>query len=247
MNDELTKRRFQDLSSNAFKGSRYTFTSFLTEAELSEFYELKLRPNEYTISGGRENADRVMIRFGDPDDLGYTEDFPICCIMITPVSIKFADTLTHRDFLGAIMNLGVKRSEIGDIIIAENAAYVFCTEKISSCICRELTRVKHTTVNTAITENIPENIGDKPTECEIQAASERIDSVISKIFHISRGNCSELFREKKIFVNGKCTENSSYTLKENDKISVRGFGKFKFICISGTTRKGNKIIRCEKY
>lgn len=248
MKDELTKRRFEDLAEKSWKGNHYTFTSFLTEAELSEFYEIKhISEKDYTIYGGRENADRVMIRFGNPDDFGYEEPFPVKCIMIEPISKKFAEPLTHRDFLGCLMNLGIKRSELGDIIVKENAAFVFCTEKMSEYICSEITRVKHTVVSCSVTEKIPEDTGSKTTEGEVQVSSERIDGVISKVFRISRSSCSELFREKKIFVNGRCIENSSYLLKENDKISVRGFGKFIFVCIGGTTRKGNKIVKIEKF
>lgn len=248
MKDELTKRRFEDLASKSYKGNHYTFTSFLTEAELSEFYEIKhLSPSDYTIYGGTENADRVMIRFGNPDDFGYTEDFPVSCVKIEPISKKFAEELTHRDFLGCLMNLGIKRSEIGDIIVEEKAAYVFCTDKMAPYICSEITRVRHTVVSCSITEQLPEGRNADTTELDIQAASERIDGVISKVYHISRSGCSELFREKKVFVNGKCTENSSYILRDNDKVSVRGFGKFIFTGITGTTRKGNKIIHIEKF
>ena len=92
MKDELTKRRFEDLADKAFKSNHYTFTSFLTEAELSEFYTIKhLSPSSYTIWGGRENADRVMIRFGNPEELGYAEEFPIKCVAIEPLSKKFAE------------------------------------------------------------------------------------------------------------------------------------------------------------
>ncbi|MBR6923162.1 MAG: hypothetical protein IKH50_01345 [Oscillospiraceae bacterium] len=248
MKDELTKRRFEDLADKAFKSNHYTFTSFLTEAELSEFYTIKhLSPSSYTIWGGRENADRVMIRFGNHEELGYTEEFPIKCVAIEPLSKKFAEELTHRDFLGCLMNIGIKRSETGDIIVNEKAAYVFCTEKMAEYICSEITRVRHTVVSCRITEELPESTSSEPSALEIQAASERIDGVISKVFHLSRSNCSELFREKKIFVNGRLNENSSYLLKEDDKISVRGFGKFIFKGISGTTRKGNKIITVEKF
>lgn len=248
MTDELTKRRFEDLAQKAFKGNHYTFTSFLTEAELSEFYEIKnIPPSQYNIYGGYENAERVMIRFGNPEEYGYEENFPIKCIMIEPISKKFSETLTHRDFLGSVMNLGIKRGETGDIIIEEKIAYMFCTDKMAEYICQELTRIKHTTVSCTITDKIPKYSTHKMTEGEIQVSSERIDGVISKIFKISRSNCSELFREKRIFVNGRYTENNSYMLKEGDKISVRGFGKFIFVCISGTTKKGNKIVKFEKF
>lgn len=248
MTEGFTKKRFEDLAEKSYRSNCFTFTPFLNENELSEFYEIKhISPSEYTIFGGRENADRVMVRFGNPDDLGYVEDFPVKCIKIEPVSKKFAENLSHRDFLGAVMNLGIKRAEIGDIIVSENEACLFCTAKMSDYICREITRVRHTAVSCTITENIPSECTDDKTETEIQASSERIDGIVSKVFRISRNSCIALFKEKKIFVNGKSCENNSYVLKENDRVSVRGFGKFIFKDIKGTTRKGNKIIIIEKF
>ncbi len=249
MKDDVIKRRFEDLAEKSYRYNQYTFTAFLTESELSDFFETKqsASTSDYTISGGRDGADRVMIRFGNPEEFGYEEKFPISCIKVAPVSKKFADNLSHRDFLGAVMNLGINRSEIGDIIVDDKAAYVFCTDKMADYLCGTLNCVKHTTVTVTITDEIPESLATKFAPGEVQVASERIDGVISKICHLSRGNCIELFRAKKIFVNGKCMENNSYLLKEGDNVSVRGFGKFRFTGISGTTRKGNKIAGYEKY
>ncbi len=249
MNNEYTKKRFEDLYDQSYKNRHFTFTSFLNEAELSEFLEIKNKfaPASFSIFGGRENADRVMIRFGDPDEMGYEEAFPVSILKIEPLSKKFSEALTHRDFLGAILNLGINREAVGDIIVGDNEAFVISTDKMAAFISGELTRVKHTTVNCTITDDIPELLDGKMEKGEVQAASERADGVISKIFHLSRSVCSELFREKKVFINGKCTENSSYNLHETDKVSVRGYGKFIFNGISGSTRKGNKIISFEKY
>ncbi|MDO5559640.1 MAG: YlmH/Sll1252 family protein [Oscillospiraceae bacterium] len=249
MKDDITKRRFEDLVDKSYKYNKFTFTSFLTEAELSEFFEMRLPVSsaDYKISGGREGADRVMIRFGNPEELGYEEEFPICCIKVEPLQKKFADNLTHRDFLGALMNLGINRSELGDILVDDKAAFILCTENMADFLCSEITRVRHTTVNAVRVSEIPENLGEKVSEEEVQVSSERIDGVISKIYRISRGNCVELFRTKKVFVNSKCTENNSYMLKEGDRVSVRGFGKFRFLTIGGFTRKGNKIVKFERF
>lgn len=249
MKDDVIKRRFEDLSEQSYRYNQYTFTTFLNESELSEFFQTRQSAltSDYTISGGRDGADRVIIRFGNSEKFGYEEKFPISCIKVSPVSKKFADDLSHRDFLGAIMNLGINRSEIGDIIVDDKAAYVFCTDKMADYLCGALNCVKHTTVTVTITDEIPQSLDVKFAPGEVQVASERIDGVISKICHVSRGNCVELFRTKKIFVNGKCMENNSYMLKEGDNVSVRGFGKFRFTGISGMTRKGNKIAGYEKY
>ncbi len=247
--ETLNKRRFADLAERADQRNQYTFTAFLNEAELSEFLEIRyhLPPCGYTIWGGHPEADRNMIRFGSEETLGYEQPFPIVCVKIRPLQQKFADALTHRDFLGAIMHLGVKRSEIGDILTSEANAYVFCTETIAGYLCRELERIKHTSVQALITEEIPQQTEQTTALGEVQVASERVDGVISKIYHISRNDCLQLFRADKIFINGRCIENSGVHLKEGDKVSVRGYGKFRFLGIAGRTRKGNFIVKYEQF
>ena len=97
-------------------------------AELSSFYEEK-RSLEYakpTVFGGTEASERAVVRFGDPEAFGYEEDFPIDILAIVPLADKFADDLTHRDFLGALMSLGIERSLLGDIIVTGKKAYLFC-------------------------------------------------------------------------------------------------------------------------
>ncbi len=247
--DSMMKRRFADLAESADRKNQYTFTAFLTEAELAEFLEMRyeIPPCGYTIWGGHNDADRTMIRFGSEDVFGYTQDFPIVCVKIEPLQQKFADALTHRDFLGAIMHLGLKRSEIGDIMTSESTAYVFCTETIGAYLCRELERIKHTSVRAALTDTIPEQFSQATESGEVQVASERADGVISKIYRISRSDCLQLFHAGKIFINGRCTENSGSHLKVGDKISVRGYGKFRFMGIKGQTRKGNLIVQYERF
>ena len=249
MNDSIIKRRMLDLADIADRRSQYTFTVFLNEAELAEFYEIlpQLPPVGYTVWGGRENAERNMLRFGSLENLGYEEQFPICCVQVAPLQKKFADDLSHRDFLGAVMHLGIERQEIGDILVGEKEAYLFCTETMAEYICRELETVRHTSVRCTVVENPPEMLTEKRQEGEIQAASERIDGVISKICRISRSECSELFRRGLVFVNGRAIENTSYILKAGDKVSVRGQGKFEYCGIIGQTRKGNLILQYERY
>ncbi len=249
MKEDLLCRRFADLADAADRNHHYTFTHFLTEAELAAFLSIRhtLAPCGYTIWGGREDAERVMIRFGSEEELGYTQPFPICCIHIKPLQTKFADALTHRDFLGAIMHLGIERTEIGDILVKEHSAYLFCTQAMADYLCQELNRVKHTSMQCTITEEIPTAFSQHFTEGEVQVASERIDAVIAKIYHISRSDCLELFRSGKVFLNSRTVTSNSIQLKPDDKISVRGFGKFRFLGINGHTRKGNLIVRYAQF
>lgn len=247
--EEFFRRRLLDLAEQSDRTGRFTFTDFLTEAEFAVFCGMRsqLPHCGVTVSGGYENAERVMIRFGDLEQLGYEEAFPIVCVCIEPLQLKFADSLTHRDFLGALMHLGIERGEIGDILVREKSAYVFCREPMADYICRNIDRIRHTSVRCMPTDTLPDGIGTQVEPIQVQAASERIDAVISKVYHISRGDCNVLFRSGKVFLDGALLENNSHMLKEGDKISVRGCGKFRYEGVQGKTKKGNLILRIEKF
>lgn len=243
--DELLKKRFMELSKRSYNDSRFTFTNFLSLAELSVFYEaIKEIPDvEYSVFGGTEDAERVIVRFGSEDELGYSEAFPITILEISPLMEKFSDDLTHRDFLGALMNLGIEREVLGDILLKKNKAYLFVLNSMVEYISKELTRVKHTSIKVRIVDSIPEIDKYVPSEKLIQVASLRIDAVIARVHNLSRGDAIELFTEKKVFLNGHLCENNSKMLSEKDKVTVRGFGRFEVFEIVGKSKKGKENIK----
>lgn len=238
--EELLKRRFRELADQAWQRGSYTFTGFLGLSELSVFYEMEREVSfvPHSVFGGSEDAERAMIRFGSEDAFGYEEDFPIVCVRIRPLQQKFADQLSHRDFLGALMNLGIDRSTLGDIVIRDNEGYLFCTETIAPFIVENISRIKHTTVLCEMTLKPPEQKEEDLKEVKIQISSERIDGVLAKVYHLSRSDSAELFRQKKVFVNGRLCENSSRILKSEDRVSARGYGKFIYTGQSSISKKG---------
>ncbi|MBP0971969.1 MAG: hypothetical protein IKX57_01690 [Oscillospiraceae bacterium] len=249
MKDDFFRRRIIDLAEQADRTGRFTFTDFLTEAEYGEYLAVReqLPRCGCTVWGGHENADRVMLRFGSAEQLGYEEPFPIVCVAVQPVQEKFAEQLSHRDVLGAVMHLGIERGQTGDILTEGKAAYLFCTPAMGDYICREMTRVKHTTVCCTVTDTLPEAAETHYETVTVQAASSRIDGLIAKLYHMSRGECLALFRAGKVALGGAVTENSSAQLKPGDVVSVRGCGKFRYAGVTGTTRKGNQIIALERF
>lgn len=238
--DELLKKRLRELADKAWQNNIYTFTGFLGLSDLSCFYEMERElsfvPAE--VFGGSEDAERAMIRFGSRELFGYEEEFPITCLKIRPLMQKFAEDLSHRDFLGALMNLGIERSTLGDIILKDNEGYLFCTKTIAPFIAENLSKVKHTQVRCEETEEIPVQGQEDLKEIKIQISSERIDGVIAKVYKLSRSESTELFRQKKIFVNGRLCENNSRMLTAGDKVSVRGYGKFIYTQKQGISKKG---------
>ena len=243
---ELLKKRFQELYNKADRGGYFTFTDFLGLAEQSVLGELltKFSPASITRFGGAVGAERVMVRFGNPDEIGYEMPFPIRCVRIEPLSQKFADKLTHRDFLGALMNLGIERSTLGDVVIRDNVGYVFADEEMAKFIAGEIAKVKRTDVKAVIVDDVPGGELYKTEDKRIQIQSERIDAVIAKTYSLSREDAQTLIKRSLVFVNGREINSSSYTPKTDDKISVRGHGRLIYRGFDSTSRKGklNAIV-----
>lgn len=246
--DELLKKRFRELGEKCYRNGQYTFTGFLGLAELACFYEAEREFSyvPYTVWGGSELCERVMIRFGSRQELGYEEEFPIVCIQVSPLMARFADELTHRDFLGALMNLGIERNTLGDILLAENTAYLFCKAGMAEFIMENLSRVKHTPVRCELAEEAPAFPDQEKQEVKIQVSSARVDAVVSKVYGLSRSEAIEFFRQKKVFVNGRQCENNSQPLKNGDIVNVRGRGKFEYSGAQGMSKKGkiNAAVLC---
>lgn len=245
----VLKKHLMDLADQSYQNNMFTFSAFLSLHEQQLLDEI-CKENAFVrvvLTGGHADCERRMARFGDPEELGYEEDFPICCILIEPLIEKFADALTHRDFLGAIMNLGIERNTIGDIFVEGKSAYLYCHQKIAEYLLTELDQVKHTHVKCRIVDPSEEMPTAKPVEKEVLVSSVRIDGVISKVYNISRTESLELFRAGRVFINGRLMESNSYALHTGDSVTVRGFGKFIFKEEVCRTKKDKLRILIEKY
>lgn len=233
-----------------YERNRYAFSDFLGLAEKSEILqELREYPGlPWTLYGGYPDGERVMLRIGSEETLGYEEPFPIRAVRIAPKNQKFADILTHRDFLGAILNTGIRRDTVGDICLVDNVGFVFCTEAIAPYLVEQLERVKHTKVCCEIVEELPEFPAVVPEEWKIQVSSLRLDQVISHTWNLSRGEAQKLFPEHRVFVDGILCENCSHPLKMGELVSVRGYGRLALHELRGKTRKGkqNVVVRVTK-
>lgn len=243
------KNRFHELADRAYSQGVFTFTGFLGLAEQDVFWreERSFRYVGYTLYGGREGADRVVVRFGTAEAMGYEMPFPVVCVHITPRMPKFADELSHRDFLGALMNLGIDRGLIGDIKVGEKEAYLFCLESIAEFICDNLEQVKHTHVKCAVTESWRELTEEEPELVNIQVQSMRVDAVLSKVYNLSREKSLELFRAGKVYLNGRLCENNARSLSAGDVVNARGYGKFRLTEGCRETRKGKLAVDVSVY
>ena len=232
--------RIKELADKSFKQGVYTFSGFLGLSEQDVLWrmEAELKYVSYKLWGGSESSERKILRFGSEEDLGYEEAYPLVCIHIEPVAPKYAESLSHRDYLGALMNLGIERSTLGDIKTDEKDAYLFCLDTIAEFICTNLEKVRHTGVKCSVVTELADLPQDIPESKEVLLPSLRLDVCLAKVYNQSRSFILEQFQTGKVYVNGRLCENNARTLKEGDVVNLRGFGKFIYSGIKYETKKG---------
>lgn len=250
MNQEeaLFRKHLSDLARTADQRSIVTFTDFLNLNELNLFHTAG-RDFPYVQGetfGGYEHAERQMAAFL-PDALSFDWKYPIACLRIAPLNKKFAEPLTHRDYLGAVLNLGIERAKIGDILVGQDAAWMFCTEGMADFICRELVRIRHTSVRCERCEASEIEAQVRTETVTGTVSSVRLDSVLAVACKASRSSLIASIEEGRVFINGRLVTSNAYQLKEGDLISLRGTGRFRFLEVGNQSKKGRYFIKIEKY
>ena len=257
--------RIKDLAGRAFNNNFITHTDFLSMSELATFYQILASEGissnvheycgaHYVVYGGFPDAERAMICFL-PDYMDEEEFLAIenaepgvlCCIHVTPVKEKFSDDLSHRDYLGALMNLGIERDQIGDIMTGEKEAYIFTTTDVADMVCHELIRIKHTSVKCEKVCGAQCDIRPRFEEVSGSVASERTDAILAFVYNLSRSEAQRLIEAEQVFIDGRTAYSGGYDLKVGARVSVRGHGKFIYDGPTGTTRKGRLFVKVRKF
>lgn len=241
--EQILLKHLRDLAFQADKRNYTAHSEFLNMNEQTIFFNhlQELPPIHYELWGGYAEAERKVIAFSPMAEI-EKEEYEIMMLEIAPAHMKFADQLTHRDFLGAILNLGIERGRIGDILLKDNNGYVFTDPMIGEYIASSLTRIKHTTVTCTLKAVEEVDIKPEYKEMNTTISATRLDAIIAAAFKTSRSSMTGLIAAGKVFVNGKLIESNSYVLKEEDIVSVRGFGKFIFKGINKQTKKGRLSV-----
>jgi RNA-binding protein YlmH len=243
--EKLLEKRFAELSARAYSRGIRQYSDFLSLSGQDVLLRMRLE-SKVTLIGGFETAERRIACF-EPNDCDYEQEPPITCVCIEPISQKFADRLTHRDFLGSLIGLGIRREVLGDIVIHENRGYLICAEDISGYIIDTLKKVKHTDVKCYAVDNPPKVSTALPDISRVVIASERIDAVVAAVFNVSRSDSQDLFTQGKVFIKGMLTESLTAAPKQGDIVSVRGLGRFIYEGIERETKKGKLRVMIRKF
>lgn len=254
--DRLLVSKLLDKIEFAQKKNTIETTDFLDiyQKSILEKVLKSVKYSNYIIYGGYENAERTMIIIY-PEKLetvfknNYFDYNNIVQIIRIVLPNEMRGKYTHRDYLGAVIKVGVKREKVGDILVSLDGADMIVSKEMLEYLnasLRELTRFSKSTFEVHKIEEL--NIVPVNTEIiKIIIPSMRMDSIISEIVKTSRSKANELIDSERVFINNELITKNSKILKENDMITVRGKGKFKVKQILNSTKRGNLVLEVEKY
>lgn len=248
--DRLILLKVLDKAQTAMKTWSFTTSDFLDPFKRALVRDLLLPVKGLQIMefGGYENANRQSFVFMAEDmskDMFEPSEM-FSSVLVTPKGNH--QDLTHRDYLGAVMNLGINRDFFGDIVLYPDGCIIIGKKSIIETIQQSLTQVGKYTVSTEIQSL--ENITVPKEQFKEQSAtvsSLRLDSIISQAFHMSRSDSSDAVKSGKVFVNYKEVTDPSKTIAQNTVISCKGLGKMELLEISGETKKSRIRIMMKIY
>lgn len=243
METELLIARISDTANICAKTSKPKFLGFLSpeQAALAE-KTLKKHNVSFGLWGGYEGAERVMLGCFPEWAVGF--DYPVAAVTF---SYRKTDDVGHRDVLGSLMGLGLKRESVGDILLEQGRAVVFCAEEIADYIISQTEKIGRTGVKAILgfTQPLPEK--KAMSESTVTVASERLDCVVSALAGISRGTAAEKISDGVVSVNSVVTEKPTKLVSTGDILTVRGSGKFIIESLDGRTKKNRIVLVYKKY
>lgn len=244
----MLQKRLIELSKLSYQRGIVTYSDFLNLNELNILHTMPKNElyTNYEVFGGYDFSERQMVAFL-PDALCYDYFYPISVLKISPLQKKFAESLSHRDYLGAILNLGIERSKIGDILVQESSAVLFIHQSLETFVQEELSRVRHTSVTVEPEPLHNFSYTPKVEEKKGTVSSLRLDSLMALAFSSSRTKLVSYIENGKVFVNGKLITSNGYQIREEDIISVRGLGKFQYKQTLSQTKKGRYFVTVHLY
>ncbi|MBN2261008.1 MAG: hypothetical protein JW702_10705 [Clostridiales bacterium] len=240
--EKIALSHIEDMIERSIDNHMIAFTDFVLPALWTELNK-KLIEDSFIIKKIQLNLYcEYAILAVYPSYMSISEkDIPIKVLKMT---ILDQTVITHRDVLGAVLNLGIKREKIGDIFVKENIVYMMAIDKMVEFIKTYLLRIKNSRIS--IEEVLYNQISDfKPNYKEkmVTGNSLRFDLILSKVFNLSRSDVQQYFKNNKVKRNHIITENYKKDLNIGDIVSLRGHGRFQLIELIGTTKKGNTQVK----
>lgn len=254
---DLIQAQARDKKTQSAQNSMITNTQFLDIKQRQSVISIE-KENSKEVNtfyyGGFDDAERVVAvfipKFFEFDDLfeffaENPDENPLTVIKI--MKDKFS-TLSHRDYLGSLMGLGIKREMIGDIVVNDSGCYIICMKSISKFIMQNLERIGRGTAKMQevdFSQICQQNVSVQ--EMFLSVSSLRLDNIVGSVFNLSRNSANEKILGGIVFVNGEQKLKNDFRVQQNDKIVLRGKGKAVIFEIVGESRKGKIQLKIHRY
>ena len=247
---DLLISRMEDLAGKAAK-TGCAMSRFLTTAESARVGSYFSRRKDVSLAfeGGARGAERARAVFLNPDWGAYDREYAVAALKIA-VPPQEKTVPGHRDILGSLMGLGIKRETVGDILEAGDGTppIILCLPELCDYIAENLTQIgrAHVAVSRIA-------LGELPARAETLAektdtvASLRLDAVLCAAFGISRGKAAGFIEACRVSLNHELCEAPAKEVAEGAVISVRGLGRARLLEIGGMSKKGRIFVRIGLY
>lgn len=222
------------------------FVGFLDEREQQLVRNLMEHAGieNYMLWGGYDGAERVV--FGALSAYAG-KDSSVFPIMPVSVTFRQQDTLCHRDFLGALMALGIERSTVGDILVEPGRCVLFLRQEIAPYVLSQLHKVGAVGVSAVEGAAMPYPPGRRFQSLSAVVSSLRTDCVVAACTGFGREKTKDVIKAGLVSVNDQVCQSVSSPLSDGDRIAIRGKGKFRLERTDHRTRKGRICIELKKY
>ena len=230
------------------------YTDFLDMYQISlvENFLKKIKFENYKLYGGYEEAERkILIIYPEKyDEIMLEKNYSK---ILKAVRVTLPDEekgkYSHRNYLGGIVKLGLKREKVGDILVSDTGADIIVMEDFSEILKKELpslTRFENSKIEIIELKDLRKK-EIKIEDIKIIVPSLRLDNIVSDLARTSRSKAKQIIEQERVFINGQNETKLSKQIKLNDIITIRGKGRFVIKEFEGTTRSGRQVIVIEKY
>lgn len=253
--DKLILSKIIDKINFCEKRNQIQVTDFLDlgKQELVKKFLNSQKINNYILYGAYEEAERkIVVIYPDKikelimeNKINYDEYISIIRIIL-PDELK--GEYNHQRYLGGLIKLGLKREKIGDILVENNGADIICCKEVENFLMvnlQELTRFQKSKIEVVYINELRKIKVEKEL-IKITIASMRLDNLIAELAHCSRNKANQIIEEQRVFVNYENITKATKEIKESDRITIRGKGRFIVKKVIGNTKKGRIVVEIEK-
>lgn len=232
--------RLRDLEYQRDKHYRITSTSFLNENEWQTAQKILGSQSLYRLDGGYEGAEKRKVFFLVDED----DETDIVCL-VAKYNNRFVK-LTHRDVLGALMSLNIKREEVGDIWVEEDKIVIYTSSKWADFICMNLSQIHKAQFYFEVSEE--HLVYHPPVKTFVRTvSSNRLDCIVAVMAGCSRTKAQEMIRQQLVSINHEIVEDVGKLCNNECTVSIRKTGRFRYKGVKGITKKDRMAIEIDQF